>query len=145
MQTRLTTVLGAAAVIAAIYLFYVRDLLPAVLLLFIGVYLLFLDIRASVATRNISNITYNGFIDSGLARISRGGTVISKEKFVDCMSRIRDVVEGQQFLPEIGYDAVYLQYNSESGAKNDLDRIKQSGLTANLMQDKASWRIRIEP
>ncbi len=113
-------------------------------MLIIGAVLLAREIRPLMASRRISDITYNSIIESGLARIQNGNTSIQKEQFEKVMSMIRDVLSAQQYVPEIGFDSVYLQYNSEVPASGALKIIQSRGIKADLMQDKSTWRIRIQ-
>ena len=59
------------------------------------------------------------------------------------MEKIRDLLSEQQFVPIIGYDSVYLQYNNESAAGRALKQVTDKGLKGDIIQDKLTWSVRI--
>ena len=141
---KLNKIMLAIPILAlSVYLIYSSQFLVGLILLIVPGYLIYRDVRVSVANRNISSITYNSIVESGLARIDGGSTKIDRSRFTESMVKIRDILEKQQFVPEIGYDSVHLQYSNESSASADLNRIREQGLNAEIMQDKSGWRIRI--
>ncbi|MCL4330017.1 MAG: hypothetical protein M1533_03335 [Candidatus Thermoplasmatota archaeon] len=143
-MNKFLTFLGIAALALSSLSFVYSLYFPGVIMLIIGAVLLAREIRPLMASRRISDITYNSIIESGLARIQNGNTSIQKEQFEKVMSMIRDVLSAQQYVPEIGFDSVYLQYNSEVPASGALKIIQSRGIKADLMQDKSTWRIRIQ-
>ena len=141
---RFFALLGIAALALSLLSLVYSLYLPGVLLLVIGVVLVAREVRPFLASRRISDITYNSIIESGIARIENGNTSIRKEQFEEVMSMIRDVLSAQQYVPEIGFDSVYLQYNNEATASGALNIIQSRGIKADIMQDKSTWRLRIQ-
>ena len=88
-------------------------------------------------------MTYSSIVEQGLKKIQNGNTLITKEDFISKMEKIKSVLSEQQFVPVVGYDSVYLQYNNETGANRALEEVKRNGLEADLIQDKSTWSVRI--
>ncbi len=136
--------LGIGALILSILSFGYSFFLLGAVLLVIGLLLLARILRSLLAAKKISDITYNSIIEAGLAKIEKGNTSITREQFQETMTRIRDVLSAQQYVPEVGFDSVYLQYNSETAASVALSTVLSRGVKADLIQDKSTWRVRIQ-
>jgi hypothetical protein len=114
-----------------------------VITLIVALYLIAQDVRAMMAGKNITSMTYSSIVEQGLKKIQNGNTLITKEDFISKMEKIKSVLSEQQFVPVVGYDSVYLQYNNETGANRALEEVKRNGLEADLIQDKSTWSVRI--
>lgn len=135
--------IGIILILVSIYPFFQRNLILGIILVIIAAFFIYPDARAMIAGKSISTLTYNSIIDQGLRKIEAGNTIITKEKFMESMGKITDILSEQQFVPIVGYDSVYLQYSSEISAGTALKEITAKGLKATVIQDKATWSVRI--
>jgi hypothetical protein len=135
--------IGIILLLVSLYAFLRDSLLLGVIVVAIAAFFIYPDARAMIAGKSISALTYNSIIDQGLRKIDGGNTIIRKETFIESMEKIRDLLSEQQFVPIIGYDSVYLQYNNESAAGRALKQVIEKGLKGDVIQDKSTWSVRI--
>ena len=135
--------IGIILVLVSLYAFLRDSLILGVIVVAIAAFFVYPDARAMIAGKSISALTYNSIIEQGLRKIESGNTTIKKETFLESMEKIRDLLSEQQFVPIIGYDSVYLQYNNESAAGRALKQVTDKGLKGDIIQDKLTWSVRI--
>ncbi len=135
--------IGIILVLVSLYAFLRDSFILGVIVVAIAAFFVYPDARAMIAGKSISALTYNSIIEQGLRKIEGGNTTIKKETFVESMEKIRDLLSEQQFVPIIGYDSVYLQYNNESAASLALKQVTDKGLKGDIIQDKLTWSVRI--
>ncbi|MGC8514839.1 MAG: hypothetical protein ACP5OC_01730 [Thermoplasmata archaeon] len=135
--------IGLILLLVSLYAFLRDSLGLGVIVVAIAAFFIYPDARAMIAGKSISVLTYNSIIDQGLRKIDGGNTIIKKETFIESMEKIRDLLSEQQFVPIIGYDSVYLQYNNESAAGHALKQVIDKGLKGDIIQDKSTWSVRI--
>ncbi|MFG1414761.1 MAG: hypothetical protein AAE986_01190 [Thermoplasmataceae archaeon] len=135
--------IGIILVLVSLYAFLRDSFILGVIVVAIAAFFVYPDARAMIAGKSISALTYNSIIEQGLRKIEGGNTTINKETFVESMEKIRDLLSEQQFVPIIGYDSVYLQYNNESAASRALKQVTDKGLKGDIIQDKLTWSVRI--
>ena len=135
--------IGIILLLVSLYAFLRDSLIIGVVVVLVAVFFIYPDARAMVAGKSISTLTYNSIIEQGVRKIDGGSTIIKKENFLESMEKIRDLLSEQQFVPIVGYDSVYLQYNNEAMAANALKQVLEKGLKADLIQDKSTWSVRI--
>ncbi|MCL4445050.1 MAG: hypothetical protein M1464_05295 [Candidatus Thermoplasmatota archaeon] len=135
--------IGIILVLVSLYAFLRDSFILGVIVVAIAAFFVYPDARAMIAGKSISALTYNSIIEQGLRKIEGGNTTIKKETFVESMEKIRDLLSEQQFVPIIGYDSVYLQYNNESAASRALKQVTDKGLKGDIIQDKLTWSVRI--
>ena len=135
--------IGIILVLVSLYAFLRDSFILGVIVVAIAAFFVYPDARAMIAGKSISALTYNSIIEQGLRKIEGGNTTIKKETFVESMEKIRDLLSEQQFVPIIGYDSVYLQYNNESAASRALKQLTDKGLKGDIIQDKLTWSVRI--
>ncbi|MCL5804737.1 MAG: hypothetical protein M1306_05475 [Candidatus Thermoplasmatota archaeon] len=135
--------IGIILVLVSLYAFLRDSFILGVIVVAIAAFFVYPDARAMIAGKSISALTYNSIIEQGLRKIEGGNTTIKKETFVESMEKIRGLLSEQQFVPIIGYDSVYLQYNNESAASRALKQVTDKGLKGDIIQDKLTWSVRI--
>ena len=135
--------IGIILVLVSLYAFLRDSFILGVIVVAIAAFFVYPDARAMIAGKSISALTYNRIIEQGLRKIEGGNTTIKKETFVESMEKIRGLLSEQQFVPIIGYDSVYLQYNNESAASRALKQVTDKGLKGDIIQDKLTWSVRI--
>ncbi|MCL4451709.1 MAG: hypothetical protein M1327_03675 [Candidatus Thermoplasmatota archaeon] len=135
--------IGIILLLVSLYAFLRDSLIIGVVVVIVAVFFIYPDARAMVAGKSISTLTYNSIIEQGLRKIDGSNTIIKKENFLESMEKIRDLLSEQQFVPIVGYDSVYLQYNNEAMAGNALKQVLEKGLKGDLIQDKSTWSVRI--
>ena len=135
--------IGIILVLVSLYAFLRDSFILGVIVVAIAAFFVYPDARAMIAGKSISALTYNSIIEQGLRKIEGGNTTINKETFVESMEKIRGLLSEQQFVPIIGYDSVYLQYNNESAASRALKQVTDKGLKGDIIQDKLTWSVRI--
>jgi hypothetical protein len=135
--------IGIILLLVSLYAFLRDSLIIGVVVVLVAVFFIYPDARAMVAGKSISTLTYNSIIEQGVRKIDGGSTIIKKENFLESMEKIRDLLSEQQFVPIVGYDSVYLQYNNEAMAANALKQVLEKGLKGDLIQDKSTWSVRI--
>ncbi|MCL5665626.1 MAG: hypothetical protein M1315_02175 [Candidatus Thermoplasmatota archaeon] len=136
-------IIGAILIAISLYLFLIHSIIGGIILLILGIVFIYGDVRGIVAGGKISSITYNGLIENGLKKIEGGSTTIKKEQFLDLMEKLKPVLKDLQFVPVVGFDSIYLQYNNEQGANRALSQVSQAGFKADIVQDKSTWSVRI--
>jgi hypothetical protein len=140
---------GLIFLVISVYIFFLSGftktsyIIIGAITLVVALYLMAQDVRAMKAGKNITSMTYSSIVEQGLKKIQNGNTLITKEDFISKMEKIKNVLSEQQFVPVVGYDSVYLQYNNETGANRALEDVKRNGLDADLIQDKSTWSVRI--
>ena len=135
--------IGIILLLVSLYAFLRDSLIIGVVVVLVAVFFIYQDARAMVAGKSISTLTYNSIIEQGVRKIDGGSTIIKKENFLQSMEKIRDLLSEQQFVPIVGYDSVYLQYNNEAMAASALKQVLEKGLKGDLIQDKSTWSVRI--
>ncbi len=135
--------IGIILLLVSLYAFLRDSLIIGVVVVLVAVFFIYPDARAMVAGKSISTLTYNSIMEQGVRKIDGGSTIIKKENFLESMEKIRDLLSEQQFVPIVGYDSVYLQYNNEAMAANALKQVLEKGLKGDLIQDKSTWSVRI--
>ena len=135
--------IGIILVLVSLYAFLRDSFILGVIVVAIAAFFVYPDARAMIAGKSISALTYNSIIEQGLRKIEGGNTTINKETFVESMEKIRGLLSEQQFVPIIGYDSVYLQYNNEPAASRALKQVTDKGLKGDIIQDKLTWSVRI--
>jgi hypothetical protein len=135
--------IGIILLLVSLYAFLRDSLIIGVVVVLVAVFFIYPDARAMVAGKSISTLTYNSIIEQGVRKIDGGSTIIKKENFLQSMEKIRDLLSEQQFVPIVGYDSVYLQYNNEAMAASALKQVLEKGLKGDLIQDKSTWSVRI--
>jgi hypothetical protein len=135
--------IGIILLLVSLYAFFRDSLILGAVVVIIAAFFIYPDARAMIAGKSISTLTYNSIIDQGIRKIDGGNTIIKKENFLESMEKIRDILSEQQFVPIIGYDSVYLQYNNEASASIALKQILEKGLKGDIIQDKSTWSVRI--
>ncbi|EQD43077.1 hypothetical protein B1B_13964, partial [mine drainage metagenome] len=105
--------MGIALILVSLYPFLQGNLILGIILVIIAAFFIYPDARAMIAGKSISTLTYNSIIEQGVKKIEAGNTTITKDKFLESMEKISDILSEQQFVPIVGYDSVYLQYSSE--------------------------------
>ncbi len=136
--------MGIILLFIAGYLILTDNLIPAVPVIGVAAFLIFQDMRALLAGRKITSLTYSSFIDHAVRQIDTGRTSIDKKIFIEEMEKIRDVLSSVQFVPVVGFDSIYIQYSSEDEADSALSLVRDRGLHADLIQDKSTWSVRIK-
>ncbi len=114
------------------------------LIIFLG--FMFMAYRGSSrhVNKRVSSITYDGIIQTGLSKIDRGTFYIDKDKFMSVMEKINDLVSSQGTMPEFGLDAIYLMLGNQEKAELLVSKIKERGVEASAMQERTTWKIKIE-
>ena len=135
--------IGIILLLVSLYAFLRDSLIIGVVVVLVAVFFIYPDARAMVAGKSISTLTYNSIMEQGVRKIDGGSTIIKKENFLQSMEKIRDLLSEQQFVPIVGYDSVYLQYNNEAMAASALKQVLEKGLKGDLIQDKSTWSVRI--
>ena len=135
--------IGIILLLVSLYAFLRDSLIIGVVVVLVAAFFIYPDARAMVAGKSISTLTYNSIMEQGVRKIDGGSTIIKKENFLESMEKIRDLLSEQQFVPIVGYDSVYLQYNNEAMAANALKQVLEKGLKGDLIQDKSTWSVRI--
>ena len=135
--------IGIILLLVSLYAFLRDSLIIGVVVVLVAAFFIYPDARAMVAGKSISTLTYNSIMEQGVRKIDGGSTIIKKETFLESMEKIRDLLSEQQFVPIVGYDSVYLQYNNEAMAANALKQVLEKGLKGDLIQDKSTWSVRI--
>ena len=135
--------IGIILLLVSLYAFLRDSLIIGVVVVLVAVFFIYPDARAMVAGKSISTLTYNSIIEQGVRKIDGGSTIIKRENFLQSMEKIRDLLSEQQFVPIVGYDSVYLQYNNEAMAASALKQVLEKGLKGDLIQDKSTWSVRI--
>ena len=139
-------VLGLIVLVVSIFAFLVRVTFLAVPLFIVFLVFMFLFYRTSTARVNkkVSNITYNGIIETGISKIKRGTFYIDRDKFVSIMEKISDIVSSQGNMPEFGLDAIYLNFNTQSRAESVAKAINERGVKASPLQERVNWKVKID-
>lgn len=104
----------------------------------------FTKIGAISANRKIGKFTFKAIKEEGLKRITHGSFHISEESFSNAVDKIKDVLSEQQYVPEFGFDGMFLHYSSEEEANKVLEKIVSRGLKADTIIDRRSWVVKIE-
>ena len=125
----------------------------AVGLLFLGIPLLIIFIvlmglyykTSSIhVNKKVSNITYDGIVKTGVSKIEKGTFYIEKDKFIEVMNKIGDLVSSQGSMPEFGIDALYIEFNGQERAEKLADLINQRGVKATAVQERSMWKVKID-
>ena len=87
---------------------------------------------------------YQSIKEEGLKRISRGSFHVEENLFLSTVEKISDVLAEQQFVPEFGIDRMFLQYLDERAAEDAKRRINEKGVKADTMQERTSWKVKVE-
>ena len=94
--------------------------------------------------KKINRMIYQSIKEEGLKRISRGSFHVEESLFLSTVEKISDVLSEQQFVPEFGIDGMFLQYLDERAAENAKRRINEKGVKADTMQERTSWKVKVE-
>ncbi|MEM0139313.1 MAG: hypothetical protein QXZ44_01670 [Ferroplasma sp.] len=114
------------------------------IIIFIGLMFFVYRGTAMHVNKKVSNITYDGIMQTGISKIEKGTFYIEKDKFISVMGKINDIVSSQGNMPEFGLDALYLLVGSQEKAEKIVNEIKQRGIGASMMQERTSWKVKIE-
>ena len=139
-------VLGLIILVVSIFAFLVRVTFLAVPLFIVFLVFMFLFYRTSTARVNkkVSNITYDGIIETGISKIKRGTFYIERDKFISIMEKISDIVSSQGNMPEFGLDALYLNFNTQVRAESVAKAINERGVKASPLQERTNWKVKID-
>ena len=124
--------IGIILLLVSLYAFLRDSLIIGVVVVLVAAFFIYPDARAMVAGKSISTLTYNSIMEQGVRKIDGGSTIIKKENFLESMEKIRDLLSEQQFVPIVGYDSVYLQYNNEAMAASALKQVLEKGLKGDI-------------
>ncbi len=139
-------IIGIILLIVGAYAFYDGVLILGIPLILIALFLLIQYYRSSTkhVNKKVSNITYDGIIETGESKIERGTFYIDRDKFLTVMEKIKDLIATQGHMPEFGLDAIYLNYRNQSRAEVVMNAINERGVKASLLQERSDWKVKID-
>jgi hypothetical protein len=114
------------------------------LIVFIVLMVLYYKTSATHVNKRVSNITYDGIIKTGVSKIEKGTLYVEKDKFIEIMSKISDLISSQGTMPEFGIDALYIELNRQDRAEKLVDMIKERGVKASAVQERSMWKVKID-
>jgi outer membrane protein assembly factor BamD (BamD/ComL family) len=141
------TALGTVIVLIGILFILLRNYYVAVVLIIVGGYFLYRGIRSpsdGQIAKRANSLIYNEIYKKGIDKIRSGTMNVTEEQFSSVMEKIAWIFGRQSLMPQIGFDAVYLHYQKESDAAENLERLQREGIKASIVQDKSDWQIMIE-
>ncbi len=138
-------IIGTVLLFVGAYAFYTGILFLGIPLIIVALFLLIQYYRSSTkrVNKKVSNITYDGIIETGKSKIERGTFYIEKDKFLAAMEKIKDLITTQGYMPEFGLDAIYLNFRNQSRAEMVMKAINERGVKADLLQEMSDWKVKI--
>ncbi|MCL4341191.1 MAG: hypothetical protein M1431_03740 [Candidatus Thermoplasmatota archaeon] len=141
------TILGMLIVIMGVYftLFILIEL--GIVVIAIGSYFLFTGVRTPSHRQisgQVNQVIYNSLKERGLERIKTGQLRTSEERLISVLDKLRDILGSQNDMPELGYDALFFHFRSETEAAGKLAEITERGLHGSLIQNKSEWQIKVD-
>ncbi|EQB66634.1 MAG: hypothetical protein AAE985_07320 [Thermoplasmataceae archaeon] len=141
------TALGTVIILLGVLFIFLRSYFVAVILIIVGGYFLYRGIRSPSDTqiaKRTNSLIYNEIYKKGIDKIRSGTMNVTEEQFNSVMEKIAWIFGRQSLMPQIGFDAVYLHFQKESEATENLERLQKDGIKASIVQDKSDWQIMIE-
>ena len=112
----------------------------------VGIVLVVYGVKPSTVTlksRKVLKATYDGVVSLGLSRIDRGILRTDRQNFLNTVDKIKDFISTQQLMPEFGLDCIFMQFRDQTSAERAVEDIRRRGITADAMQEKDGWRVRV--
>ena len=141
------TALGTVIVLLGIIFIFLRSYYIAAILIIVGGYFLYRGVRSpsdGQIAKRANSLIYNEIYRKGIDKIRSGSMNVTEEQFNSVMEKIAWIFGRQSLMPQIGFDAVYLHFQKESEATENLERLQKDGVKASIVQDKSDWQIMIE-
>jgi len=92
----------------------------------------------------VAKLTYDGIVETGIERINTGRFHVNRDDFISTVSKIRDIISTQDFVPDFGIDSIYLHYANEKEANEASSRITALGIQCMVVQEKTGWKVKVE-
>ena len=114
------------------------------LIVFIVLMGLYYKTSSMHVNKRVSSITYDGIVKTGVSKIEKGTFYVEKDKFIETMNKIGDLVSSQGTMPEFGIDALYIEFNRQDRAEKLSDLINERGVRASAAQERSMWKVKID-
>ena len=109
------TLAGFLILIGSIYLIVVRPFLflISIIGIVVSLYLLFIGLRSpseGQIARKANSVIFNEIMSKGTEKIKNGTMAVSQEQFESVMNKISWVFGSQSYMPQIGFNSLYLHF-----------------------------------
>ncbi len=138
---------GLAFLALGAYAFYVGARISSVFAIVIGAglsgYSLLIPSEKQIS-RKVQKGIVGGFLELGKKKIDNGTVKMDLASFEFVVQKITPVISELSTMPELGFDSIYLHYQTEAEAEAALGRIKEESVSASVVQNKSEWAVKVE-
>jgi len=138
---------GTILALGGVWLFILGFLYYSVLPWILAAYFLYTGATSAnynPRSRRVAKLTYDGIVETGIERINTGRFHVNRDDFISTVSKIRDIISTQDFVPDFGIDSIYLHYANEKEANEASSRITALGIQCMVVQEKTGWKVKVE-
>ena len=138
---------GLAFLALGAFAFYVGASISSIFAIVIGAglsgYSLLIPSEKQISKKVQKGIV-GGFMELGKKKIDNGTVKVDLESFETIVEKITPVISGLSTMPELGFDSIYLHFQTEAEAEAALERIREESVTASVVQTKSEWAVKVE-
>lgn len=143
----LILLIGVAFLALGVYTYFVSILLSSIVSFAVGAgfvgYSLIIPSERQISHR-IQKGRVSGLMGLGEKKFQNGTFHGDFDKFKDAVEKLSPMIAAFSSMPEIGYDGIYIYFQTEHEADAALERIQKMNLTASVVQNKSEWAVKID-
>ena len=139
--------IGVAFLAVGLYAYFAGFPISSVLAFVVGAgftgYALIIPSERQISQK-IRRGMVTGLLELGEKKIKNGTFRVDFETFKDAVEKLSPMMADLSSMPEIGFDGIYIRFQTEYEADQAMEKIRKMPLNASVVQNKSEWAVKID-